>query len=123
MKHYNILIVDDEKRYTNMLAKRLTLRGCFCEVCYNGKQALEILKCKKFFLILLDLRLPDIYGIEVLTRIKESLVTTPVIILTAHGTKKDRQECMRQGAYTFMHKPLRIEALMTILERIRGESE
>ena len=122
MKHYDILIVDDEKRYANMLAKRLNLRGCVCEVCYSGKQALEILKHKQFFLTLLDLRLPDIYGTEVLTRIKTCCAMMPVIILTAHGTKKDRQECMRQGAYAFMHKPLGIEALMTILARIRGVS-
>jgi len=59
---------------------------------------------------------------EVLTRIKESCATMPVIILTAHGTEKDRQECMRQGAYAFMHKPLRIEALVTILAHIKETS-
>ncbi len=122
MVHYNILIVDDEKRYAKMLAKRLNLRGCVCEVCYNGRQALEIIKRKQFFLTLLDLRLPDIYGIEVLTRIKESCATMPVIILTAHGTEKDRKECMRQGAYAFMHKPLHIEALVTILAHIKETS-
>ena len=122
MKHYNILIVDDEKRYANMLARRLALRGCACEVCYSGGQALEMLKRKQFFLTLLDLRLPDIYGIEVLTRIKSFCATMPVIILTAHGTEKDRTECMRQGAYAFIHKPLGIETMMTILEQIRGMS-
>ncbi len=122
MKRYHILIVDDEKRYANMLAKRLTLRGCVCEVCYNGSQALEILKSKQFFLTLLDLRLPDIYGTEVLTRIKVCCLDMPVIILTAHGTEKDRIECMRQGAYAFMHKPLGIDALMTILAQIRKTS-
>ncbi len=118
MKHYNILIVDDEKRYANMLAKRLNLRGCVCEVCYDGRQALEILKRKQFFLTLLDLRLPDMYGTEVLVRMKACCARMPVIILTGHGTEKDRVECMQQGAYAFMHKPLGIEALMTILERI-----
>lgn len=122
MKHYNILIVDDEKRYANMLAKRLNLRGCVCEICYSGKQALEIIKHKQFFLTLLDLHLPDMYGTEVLTRIKVFCATMPVIILTAHGTEKDRTECMRQGAYAFIHKPLGIEALMTILGKIRGMS-
>ena len=122
MTHYNILIVDDEKRYANMLAKRLNLRGCVCEICYSGKQALEIIKNKQFFLTLLDLHLPDMYGTEVLTRIKASCALMPVIILTGHGTEKDRVECMRQGAYAFMHKPLGIEALMTILGQIRGIS-
>ena len=122
MKHYHLLIVDDEKRFANMLAKRLHLRGCVCQVCYSGKEALEILEQNNFFLILLDLHLPDIYGTEVLIRIKARDPITPVIVLTAHGTEKDRRDCMAQGAYAFMHKPLGIEALMSILERIREVS-
>ena len=64
MKQYNLLIVDDEKRFADMLAKRLSLRGCHCAVCYSGQQALDLVRRKNFYLILLDLRLPDIYGIE-----------------------------------------------------------
>jgi DNA-binding NtrC family response regulator len=122
MKPYNLLIVDDEKRFANMLAKRLTLRGCHCEVCYNGQQALDLVAQKDFFLILLDLHLPDIYGTEVLMRIKEMGSKTPVIIVTAHGTEKDRKECMRQGAYDFVNKPLGIDQLMAILARIEEMS-
>ena len=121
MKQYDLLSVDDEQRFANMLAKRLNLRGCVCEVCFSGKEALNIVKQKTFFLILLDLHLPDMYGIEVLIRIKEIDTRTPVIILTGHGTEKDRRECMRQGAYDFIHKPLGIEKLMTILAQIREE--
>jgi len=121
MKQYNLLIVDDEQRFTNMLAKRLSLRGCHCDVCYNGQQAIDLVRQKNFFLILLDLHLPDIYGIEVLKRIKEISVMTPVVILTAHGTEKDRRACMQQGAYAFWNKPLRIDELMAILARI-GEA-
>jgi DNA-binding response OmpR family regulator len=122
MKQYNLLIVDDEQRFANMLAKRLSLRGCHCEVCYNGQQALELVKQKNFFLILLDLHLPDIYGIEVLTRIKVISEMTPVIILTGHGTEKDRRACMQQGAYAFWHKPLIIDELMAVLARIEEMS-
>jgi DNA-binding NtrC family response regulator len=118
MKHYDLLIVDDEQRFADMLAKRLNLRGCVCEVCYRGKEALTILKQKNFSLILLDLHLPDIYGSEVLARIKKMDTRTPVIILTGHGTEKDRRECMQQGAYAFKHKPLGIDELMTILAEI-----
>src|SRR5210317_732503 len=121
MKQYNLLIVDDEQRFADMLVKRLGLRGCHCEVCYNGQQALDLVRQKKFFLILLDLHLPDIYGIEVLKRIKEISAMTPVIILTAHGTEEDRQACLQQGAYAFWHKPLGIDKLMAILARI-GET-
>ena len=122
MKQYHLLIVDDEQRFANMLAKRLGLRGCLCEVCYNGQQALELVKRKNFFLILLDLHLPDIYGTEVLTRIKAISAMTPVIILTGHGTEEDRRACLQQGAYAFMHKPLGIDELMAILARIEETS-
>ncbi len=119
MKQYSLLIVDDEQRFADMLARRLNLRGCNCDVCYRGREALKILKRKNFDLILLDLHLPDIYGTEVLTRIKEIDSRTPVIIVTAHGTEKDRQECNQQGAYAFMHKPLDIEELMSILVQLK----
>jgi len=118
MKHNNLLIVDDEQRFANMLAKRLSLRGCRCDVCYNGQQALDLVRQKSFFLILLDLHLPDIYGTEVLTRIRKNDERTPVIVVTGHGTEKDRQECMQQGAYAFMNKPVGINELMTILAEI-----
>ena len=101
-----------------MLAKRLTLRGCFCEVCYSGQEAMKILKDREFFLVLLDLHLPDIYGTEILTWIKKMNPETPVIILTGHGTEKDRRECIERGAYAFKHKPLGIDELMGILAKI-----
>jgi DNA-binding response OmpR family regulator len=122
MKQYDLLIVDDEQRFANMLAKRLRLRGCHCDICYNGQQALDLIKRKNFFLILLDLHLPDIYGSEVLARIKAISAQTPVIILTGHGTEEDRRVCMQQGAYMFWHKPLVIDELMAILARIGEES-
>jgi len=121
MKQYNLLIVDDEQRFANMLAKRLSLRGCDCEVCYSGRQAIDLVRGKNFFLILLDLHLPDIYGSEVLAQIKGISPQTPVIILTGHGTEKDRQICLQQGAYAFWHKPLAIDKLMAVLARIREE--
>lgn len=119
MKQYDILIVDDEERFANILARRLSLRGCVCEVSYSGQEALDKIKRKNFFLILLDLHLPDIYGIEVLTQIKKFGSKTPIIILTGHGNEEDRRQCMQLGAYDFIHKPLGIETLVNLLEEIR----
>jgi DNA-binding response OmpR family regulator len=122
MKHHGLLIVDDEKRFANMLAKRLRLRGRNCDVCYNGQQALDRVRQKNFFLVLLDLHLPDIYGIEVLKGIKTISAKTPVIIVTGHGTEADRQACMQHGAHAFMHKPVGIDELIGILAQIKEMS-
>lgn len=120
MKRFILLIVDDEQRFADMLARRLNLRGCVCDVAYSGQEALDILdrKRKEFDLVLLDLRLPDLYGVEVLVRIKQMDPNPPVIIVTAHGTEEDREACMQQGAYAFMHKPVKIEELMRILAQL-----
>ena len=118
MLRYNLLIIDDEERYANMLAKRLVLRGCDCEVCHNGLDAIRVVMQKRFCLIVLDLRLPDVYGTNVLRKIKEINAEQPVAILTGHGTEKDRKECMALGADAFMHKPLDVEELLALLGRI-----
>lgn len=122
MKLKDLLIADDEKRFADMLAKRLCLRGFHSDVCHNGKQAIELVRRKRFFAILLDLHLPDIYGFEVLKEIRLTSKTTPVIIITGHGTEKDRQACLQQGAYAFMHKPLGIENLISIFAQIEKEA-
>ena len=119
MKRFDLLIIDDEQRYADMLARRMELRGCSCRTCYTGREALETLERQAFLLIILDLRLPDLYGTEVLTRIKESCQTAPVIILTGHGTEQDRLACMELGAHAFIHKPLDIGKLLDLLEEIR----
>ena len=119
MKQVDILIVDDEQRYADMLARRLGLRGLTCMVRYDGQTAVDAVARVCFPLVILDLRLPDIYGIEVLTRIKQCRPETAVIILTGHGTEKDRELCMAKGAYAFMNKPLDIDRLMAIMTRIK----
>ena len=102
-----------------MLAKRLTLRGLSCEVRYDGGSAIAALQEKTFSMVILDLRLPDIYGIDVLVQIKRMLPETVVIILTGHGTEKDRERCMAHGAHAFMHKPLDIGRLTAIMAQIK----
>ncbi|WP_319408342.1 response regulator [uncultured Desulfosarcina sp.] len=122
MKHFDILIVDDEQRYADMLAKRLELRRLTCKVCYNGQAAIDLVEEIFFSVVILDLRLPDLYGTEVLTRIKQCRPETPVIILTGHGTEKDREQCIAGGAHSFMNKPLDIDRLMDIMARVKERS-
>jgi two-component system, OmpR family, response regulator len=119
MKHLDILIVDDEQRYADMLAKRLGLRSLTCKVCYDGQSAIDIVREESFSMVILDLRLPDLYGTEVLTRIKQCRPETPVIILTGHGTEKDREQCMANGAHSFMNKPMDINRLVTIMADVK----
>ena len=119
MKQYDVLIVDDEQRYAEMLSRRLGLRGLSCKVCYDGQAAIDTTAKECFSLIILDLRLPDLYGAEVLTHIKQIQPETAVIVLTGHGTEADRAECMARGAHAFMNKPLDIDRLVAIMDQIK----
>jgi DNA-binding NtrC family response regulator len=119
MKHFDILIVDDERRYADMLARRLALRGLTCKVCYDGQTAIDVVAQEHFPMVLLDLRLPDMYGTDVLMQIKACRPETAVIILTGHGTEKDREQCMARGAHSFMNKPVDIDRLVDIMAGIK----
>lgn len=99
------------------------LRGLTCDVRYDGQTALDALANVSVPAVILDLRLPDLYGIEVLKAIKKGRPETTVIVLTGHGTEKDRQACMALGAHTFMNKPLDIERLLAIMAKIKTRSE
>ncbi|BBO74271.1 hypothetical protein DSCW_16880 [Desulfosarcina widdelii] len=122
MKQFDILIVDDERRYADMLARRLKLRGMVCKVCYDGQTAIDCVKQDFYPMVILDLRLPDLYGTEVLKRMKTCRPEIAVIILTGHGTEMDREQCMEVGAHAFMNKPLDIDRLLAIMDRLEEQT-
>jgi len=122
MKQIDILIVDDERRYADMLARRLKLRGMVCKVCYDGRTAIDCVKRDFYPMVILDLRLPDLYGTEVLKEMKTCRPEIEVIILTGHGTEMDREQCMAVGAHAFMNKPLDIDRLLVIMDRLEEQA-
>jgi DNA-binding response OmpR family regulator len=122
IKRFSVLIVDDELRFANMLAKRLILRGYFCEIANDGRSALHMMEKQEYHIVLLDLRLPDMDGVDVLALIKKRWAATIVIIITGHGTEKDRTSCMAQDAYAFLHKPLNMTELIKLIKEIEENS-
>ena len=123
MKHIDILIIDDEIKFADMLSRRLSLRGITCHACYDGQSGLKWVKENPGAarLILLDLKLPDMYGTQVLARVKQIDSAVPVFIITGHGTREDEKECLALGAAEFIHKPVRIEKITTLLNCVQGE--
>ncbi len=89
-------------------------------VCYDGRTALDQVAQARFTMVILDLQLPDVYGTDVLSQIKLDYPETTVIILTGHGTEKDRKLCMDRGAHDFINKPLDIDQLVAIMAQVKG---
>ncbi|MGD9224149.1 MAG: response regulator, partial [Desulfobacteraceae bacterium] len=99
-----ILIVDDEKNYPLVLSAVLQDEGFEPLTAHSGEQALEILDHSDIDLVLTDMKMPKMDGIELLEKMKEKDPELPVIMMTAHGTVEKAVEAMQKGAYNYILK-------------------
>ena len=111
MNEYKILIVDDEPSVCNFLSDYLKYKGYNSKISLSGKEALAALNTEHFDLVLLDLIMPKMNGLEVLERIKEIDLKVPIIILTSVKDKNIAESSLEMGAVDFISKPIDIERL------------
>ncbi|EMS78375.1 MULTISPECIES: sigma-54-dependent transcriptional regulator [Desulfotignum] len=107
-----ILIVDDEKHYRLILSEVLEEEGYHSFTAASGMEALDLLKSQIIDVVLTDVKMPGMTGIDLLEKIKEINPELPVIIMTAFGSVEKAVEAMQKGAYTFILKPFENEALI-----------
>ncbi|MBI3354916.1 MAG: sigma-54-dependent Fis family transcriptional regulator [Nitrospirae bacterium] len=112
----HILIVDDEKGILQSLSSILQDEGYSISTAENGADALKLVKEDAPLLVLLDIWLPDIDGIEVLRRIKEQMPEVIVIMMSGHGTIETAVKATKLGAYDFIEKPLSLEKVSLIVK-------
>jgi len=112
-----ILIIDDERPILLTLEALLSRHGFETETAATAAAGLKALKNKEAALVLLDLQLPDVEGLEMLERIKTERPETQVIILTAHDTLNNAIESIKRGAYHFVSKPYAPEELLSLIEK------
>ncbi len=112
-----ILVADDDKNLRKVLVNELSESGF--EVCEtdNGIKAMEFLEKEEYDILLLDLNMPGLGGIDVLKKVKDREIPTEVIILTAHATVSTAVDAMKTGAYDYMTKPFQVDELMAIIEK------
>ena len=111
-KAIKVLLVDDEVEFVTTLAERLRLRDLKVDSVFDGTQALTYIGQLEPDVIVLDLKMPGLHGIEVLREIKKTRPKIQVIILTGHGTDQDEQEARRLGGFDFLKKPAEIDLLV-----------
>ena len=113
MKEMKVLLVDDEEKFVEALSERLQMRDLANETVYDGEQALDFVDDKEPDVMVLDLKMPGIDGMEVLRRVKKKFPAIQVIILTGHGTDRDEEESRRIGIFDYLKKPVDIEVLVS----------
>lgn len=113
-----VLVVDDTKNIRMILTKCLELDGYEVMTAGDGKEALEMFMSNTFDLAFLDIKLPEIRGTEVLRRIREQGIKTPVIIITAYATVKNAVDCTNLGAVAYVQKPFSAEKIRSVLKEL-----
>ncbi|MBU4526343.1 MAG: response regulator [Desulfomicrobium sp.] len=120
---WNILLVDDEVEFVSTLAERLELRGINARVAYDGESALKAVAENEPQVMVLDVMMPGIKGLDVLQRVREERPEVRVILLTGQGKTRDGIEGMRYGAFAYMMKPLDLEELIRTLREAMSAHE
>ena len=113
-----ILVVDDEENTRIGLTKLLSQEGFEVESAANGNEALDYLDQKKVSLVISDINMPDMNGLSFLRELSRKYPSTSVIMITAYGGVESYLEAMNLGAYEYLHKPVRLDELRSVMKKI-----
>lgn len=124
MRDWNVLLVDDEAEFIGTLAERLELRDIMARVAHDGEAALKAVAENEPHVMVLDVMMPGLKGLDVLQRVKEEHPAVQVILLTGQGKTRDGIDGMRYGAFAYLMKPLDLEELIrTMNEAVHARQE
>lgn len=118
-----VLLVDDEKDFVEMLSLRLQEAGEKVSTAYSGKECLETLEKTNIDVVILDIKMPGMDGMETLGEIKKSFPIIEVIMLTGHGSTETAVEGMKSGAFDYLMKPADFDDLAAKLEGARKRKD
>jgi two-component system, response regulator, stage 0 sporulation protein F len=117
-----VLVVDDEQNSREGLSKILTKEGYSVRTAENGKKALLEAENNSFDLIITDLRMPEMDGIEVLEKLRKKNKDIGVVIVTAYGEVNSYLKAMNLGAFEYLNKPIHLEELRRVINKALHES-
>ena len=107
-----LILVDDEEGYVNVLSKRMSKRDLNVTTAYSGSEAIQRLRKQEFDVAILDLKMEDMDGIEVLKIFKKIDPAMKVIMLTGHGSEQAARDALSLGAFDYLTKPCDLEDLI-----------
>ena len=117
-KPIKILLVDDEKGFVDVISKRMSKRNIEVAKAYSGKDALQVLRKADFDAVVLDLKMEDMDGIEVLKIFKKIAPDLPIIMLTGHGSEEAARDGIRFGAFDYLTKPCDFDELIMKIQEV-----
>jgi DNA-binding NtrC family response regulator len=116
-REHAILVIDDDDRMRDSLQKVLVRRGYSVTLAADGRRGLEQFENARFDVILCDLRMPEMDGLEVCSKLRELGCTVPTIMITAHGSVESAVQAMQEGAFNYLTKPFKTDELLVVVEK------
>ena len=117
-KIMTILVVEDEKRISSFVKRGLEMEQYAVDVADNGEKALKLATSNTYDLIIMDIMLPKMTGIEVTRKIREKKITTPIVMLTARDTNDERTKSFEAGAQEYLIKPFLFSELTSTIQTL-----
>ncbi len=116
-----VLLVDDEREFIETLSERLQIRDVGAAVAFDAESAMDVVAQDEPDVMIIDLKMPGINGMDMLKRIKQTRPNIEVIVLTGHGSRDDQEQCMAMGAFAYLQKPVDIDELGDILKKAHAK--
>ncbi len=114
---HSILLVDDEPEFRKAMQRMFEKSGYDVTVAGDGEEALQHLSNLGFDLIISDLRMPNLNGLELMEEIKRKKISVPVIFITAYGEVESYMDLMNLGAFEYLHKPIKGQEILTVAKK------
>ncbi|MGB2661359.1 MAG: response regulator [Candidatus Omnitrophota bacterium] len=116
MKEHNILVVDDNKDFADIFCDMLKANNYKAECCYGGSQAIEMVKSASFDIMFLDIRMPEMDGIQTLKEIKKVSPDTIVIMMTGYPVDEMVHKAIEEKASDIIYKPFEIDKVLSLIK-------
>jgi DNA-binding NtrC family response regulator len=116
-----VLFVDDEEELVSAVVERLELRGVEAIGLTSGAEALLVMETQEFDVVVLDVKMPGLSGLDVMRWITQNRPAQKVVLLSGHGSVEDAEEGMRLGAFNYLMKPVDTDELLEILNRAAAD--
>jgi two-component system OmpR family response regulator len=120
MGNLRVLLVDDEEELVFAMVERLEYRGFYTEAVLSGAEAIERAETVQFDILVIDVKMPGMNGIETMKKIKAKQPNAKVILITGHGSTNEGEEGIAEGAVDYLQKPVKIEDLVQRINSALG---
>ena len=123
MHMIKVILVDDEQEFVTTLSERIEMRDMDTQVAFSGEAAVDLLAHQSFDVMVLDLNMPGMDGLQTLEQVKQIQPEISVIILTGHGSEKDKIAAMALGAFGYMQKPVDLDTLIKEIKKAHADGK